>query len=136
MLVLLLEDEAEPEGLELPARALAFDADALDGEALLGKAQLLAQLGAAIADAKGEIDEEHVDAEERRHRPGAVQHENKADNEAEARQRQHEDDKAARRQAPVRLEHRIIEDGGCFGRVRLAHARYLRSSAGAGKGDR
>src|SRR5690242_12620288 len=136
VLVLLLEDEAEPEGLELPARALALEADALDGKALIGEAQLLAQLGAAIADAEGDVDEQHVDAEEGRHRPGAVQHEDETDGKAQARERQHEDDEAARRQAPMRLEDRVVEDGGRIGGLRLGHATYLRSSLDVGKAMR
>jgi endonuclease III len=106
----LLEDDAQPERLESPQPALAVNVDALDREVVGGEAQDLALAGAAVAEAEGEVEGEDVEPEKPDDRPAAERHENDADDEAQQPQRQHQQVKAARRQAAVRQQHALEED--------------------------
>src|SRR5581483_1178197 len=53
-LLALLQHDAQPEGLEMPAPPLAALAHALDGERVLGEPDPFVHAGAAIARAEGE----------------------------------------------------------------------------------
>src|SRR6185437_112961 len=78
-LVALFEHDARPERLEPPALSPAIDIDPFQGQLVFGQTQMLALPRAAIAEAEREIDQANIEAEKRRHRPGAAQHEGDAD---------------------------------------------------------
>src|SRR4051794_9742954 len=86
---LLFEGDAQPIGLEAPGAAGAAYVDALDRQGVLGEADAFLAPGAAVIDAKGEIDERDVETEESHHRPGAAQHENGSSDDADAAEHCH-----------------------------------------------
>ena len=113
----LFEDHPQPEGLEPPHAALSPHADPLDREGVAGEPDRLAAPRAAIAETKGDIDECDVQPEKSDHRPSADRDETDADREADQAEDQHQDVKAARRQAAVRPQHALEKEAveGCDG---------------------
>ena len=93
----LLVNDPDPERLEAPEAPLAADADALDGEFVVGEAERLALAGAAIAEVEGEVDEADIEPEEAADRPRTQRHEQGADGDADPGQHQHQDAETARR---------------------------------------
>src|SRR5437764_14031693 len=69
---LLLEDDAQPIGLEAPRSTGAAHVDALDRQGVLGETDALLAARAAVIDAEGEIDEGDIEPEEPHDRPGAA----------------------------------------------------------------
>ena len=66
---------------------------------------MLAALPLALRRTKGEIEQQDIEAEEARHRPGAGQRERHAHGDADAGHTQHQDDKAGPPERPVGVEH-------------------------------
>src|SRR5258708_40221514 len=85
----LFEHHSEPERLELPQAPLAADADSLDGELVAGEAQCLVLAGAAVADAKGEVEQGDIEAEKAADRPGAECQKKHTSGKADETEQQH-----------------------------------------------
>ncbi len=108
----LLELDAQPERLETPDPPLAVDVDPLDGEIIARQPQHLAPPRAPIAEAEGDIEGRDIEPEKAADRPGAERDEDDANDEAQEPQEQHHQVKAARRQAAVRQQDALEENGG------------------------